>query len=102
MIFFPLFSHLKKAFRLLLCLILILINNVSYAELPELGDPTLKSFSAEEEKKLGLMFYRTLKNNLAFVNDPQLNYYIKNLGQKLATNSDAAGKEFKFFIIKPF
>ena len=99
MIFFPLFSHLKKAFRLLLCLILILINNVSYAELPELGDPTLKSFSAEEEKKLGLMFYRTLKNNLAFVNDPQLNYYIKNLGQKLATNSDAAGKEFKFFII---
>ena len=99
MIFFSSFSHLKKFFRLLLCITLIIINNSSYAELPELGDPTLKSFSTEEEKKLGLMFYRTLRNNLRFVDDPQLNYYIKNLGQKLATHSDANNNNFKFFII---
>ncbi len=99
MIFFSLSKLLKKAFRLLLFITLIIINNFSFAELPELGDPTLKSFSTEEEKKLGLMFYRTLKNNLNFIDDAQLNYYIKNLGQKLATHSDASNKDFKFFII---
>jgi len=99
MIFFPPSLYLKSAFRLLLCITLVIINNVSYAELPELGDPTLKSFSTEEEKKLGLMFYRTLSNNLNFIDDPQLSYYIKNLGQKLASHSDANNNEFKFFII---
>ncbi len=95
----PLFRHLKIIFRLLLCITLIIINSPVHAELPELGDPTLKSFSTEEEKKMGLMFFRTLKNNLAFINDPQLNHYIKNLGGKLASHSDAVSKDFKFFII---
>ena len=99
MILFSSSTLLKKAFRPLLFITLIFINNFSFAELPELGDPTLKSFSTEEEKKLGLMFYRTLKNNLAFIDDAQLNYYIKNLGQQLATHSDASNKDFKFFII---
>ena len=97
--FIPSFHRLKTTFRLLLCSTLILANSSIRAELPELGDPTLQTFSSEEEKKLGSMFYRTLKNNLVFIDDPQLNYYIKNLGQKLTTHSDAAGKEFNFFII---
>ncbi|MDH5386947.1 MAG: M48 family metalloprotease [Gammaproteobacteria bacterium] len=97
------FSHLscnlRFFFRRLLFTALIVVSNAVYAELPDLGDPTLKTFGTEEEKKLGLMFFQTLKNNLAFIDDPQLNYYIKNLGQKLATHSDAADKNFKFFII---
>jgi len=99
MIFFLLFDYLKTVFRLLLCVAIIVVNNPCYAELPELGDPTLKTFSTEEEKKLGLIFYRTLRSNLAFIDDPQLNYYIKSLGQRLATHSDASNKNFKFFII---
>ncbi|MDH5612927.1 MAG: M48 family metalloprotease [Gammaproteobacteria bacterium] len=97
--FFPSFRHLKTTIWLLFCIALIITYDPVRAELPELGDPTLKVFSTEDEKKLGLMFYRTLKNNLVFIDDPQLNYYIKNLGQKLATHSDAAGKNFNFFII---
>lgn len=94
-----LFGRLKMLFRLLLISILLITNTLSHAELPELGDPTLQTFSSEEEKKLGSMFYRTLRNNLVFIDDPQLNYYIKNLGQKLSSHSDAASKEFNFFII---
>lgn len=98
MIFSSLFRQPQKTFLLLL-LITLLASKPAYAELPELGDPTLKAFSTAEEKKLGLTFYRTLKNNLSFIDDPQLNYYIKNLGQKLASHSDAASKDFKFFIV---
>ena len=100
MYYFPSFRRLKTTFHLLLCITLIITTvNSTRAELPELGDPTLKSFSTEEEKKLGLMFYRTLRNNLSFIDDPQLDYYIKNLGKRLATHSDSNNKDFKFFII---
>lgn len=98
MIFSSLLRQPQRTFLLLL-LVTLIASKPSYAELPELGDPTLKAFSTAEEKKLGLMFYRTLKNNLTFIDDPQLNYYIRNLGQKLASHSDAASKDFKFFIV---
>jgi len=70
------------------------------AELPTLGDPTLGSFSSKEEARIGQAFYQMLRANLDFVNDLQLNHYLKSLGQKLASHSDAAGKSFRFFIIK--
>lgn len=76
------------------------ISSVAFANLPTLGDPTLDSFSTKEEQQLGLAFYRSLRANLAFVDDLQINDYINSVGQRLASNSDAAGDKFHFFIIK--
>jgi len=70
------------------------------ANLPELGDPTLGSLSSKLERQYGLGFYRSLRANLPFVEDLEINYYITSLGKRLASHSDAAGKEFHFFIIK--
>lgn len=72
----------------------------SHAELPTLGDPTLGSFSKSDESKLGQAFYHSLRANLTFVDDLQLNYYLQSLGQRLVTHSDAASNTFKFFIIE--
>ena len=72
----------------------------AHANLPTLGDPTLDSFSSKEEKQLGLAFYRSLRANLTFIDDLQINYYLNSIGQRLASHSDAAGDEFHFFIIK--
>ncbi len=72
----------------------------AHASLPELGDPTLDSFSTKEEQQLGLAFYRSLRANLVFIEDLQINYYINSIGQRLASHSDAAGDKFHFFIIK--
>ena len=74
--------------------------STTYADLPELGDPTLNSFSSKDERQLGLAFYRSLRANLPFVDDLQINYYLTSLGQRLASQSDAAGNSFHFFIIK--
>ncbi|HEB57471.1 MAG TPA: M48 family peptidase [Gammaproteobacteria bacterium] len=71
-----------------------------YANLPDLGDPTLDSFSSQDEQQLGLAFYRSLRANLPFIDDLQINYYLTSLGQRLASHSDAAGNDFHFFIIK--
>ena len=81
-------------------LLLVTSTPVVYADLPELGDPTLESFSSKEERQLGLAFYRSLRANLPFVEDLQINYYLTSLGQRLASRSDAAGNPFNFFIIK--
>ena len=74
--------------------------SITYAGLPDLGDPTLGSFSSKDERQLGLAFYRSLRANLPFVEDLQINYYLTSLGQRLASQSDAAGDPFHFFIIK--
>lgn len=84
---------------LLLCLALS-IPSVSFANLPTLGDPTLDSFSSKEEQQLGLAFYRSLRENLTFIDDLQINYYLSSIGQRLASHSDAAGDPFHFFILK--
>lgn len=70
------------------------------AELPNLGDPTLGSFSHRDEARLGQAFYHSLRANLPFVDDLQLNYYLQSLGQRLVTHSDAAGNTFRFFFIE--
>lgn len=78
----------------------LLVFTTTYANLPNLGDPTLDSLSSKDEQQYGLAFYRSLRANLPFVEDLQINYYINSLGNRLASNSDAAGTKFHFFIIK--
>ena len=91
----------RLAHRATLSLIIAFtIITTGYASLPTLGDPTLDSFSSKEEKKLGLAFYRSLRANLVFIEDLQINYYLNSIGQRLASHSDAAGNQFHFFIIK--
>lgn len=75
-------------------------SSASIANLPDLGDPTLDNFSSKQEQQLGLAFYRSLRANLVFIDDLQINDYFNSLGQRLASHSDAAGDEFHFFIIK--
>jgi beta-barrel assembly-enhancing protease len=97
----------KKSFLMKLCrsaafssIMASTVITAAHANLPTLGDPTLDSFSSKEEQQLGLAFYRSLRANLTFIEDLQINYYINSLGKRLASHSDAAGDEFHFFIIK--
>jgi predicted Zn-dependent protease len=90
----------KTAIATLGLLITLLTSNFAQAGLPELGDPTLSSFSQKDEAELGLAFYRSLRANLTFIDDLQINDYLTNLGNRLASHSDAAGKTFHFFVIE--
>lgn len=101
------FTWLKIKFKLFtlplfissFILSLALFSSAS-AGLPDLGDPTLDSFSSKEERQLGLAFYRSLRANLTFIEDLQINNYLNSLGQRLASHSDSAGETFNFFIIQ--
>ena len=80
-------------------LLFLLFTLPANANLPDLGDPTLENFSSKDEQQLGLAFYRSLRANLAFVDDHQINDYLNSIGQRLASHSDAAGNTFHFFIV---
>lgn len=89
-----------KIKTVLLAVLITVLPLAATANLPTLGDPTLDSFSSKEEQQLGLAFYRSLRANLTFIEDLQINYYLNSIGKRLASHSDAAGDEFHFFIIK--
>ena len=95
-------SRIKQALQGFLAAVFLLTSTLQtvLAKLPDLGDPTLDSFSSQDEQQLGLAFYRSLRANLPFVDDLQINYYLTSLGQRLASHSDAAGNDFNFFIIQ--
>lgn len=85
---------------LILISLLNMIPIKAFAELPTLGDPTIKHFSSAQEAALGKAFYTSLRENLDMINDPQINYYLSDLANRLVSHSDAAGNHFKFFMVE--
>lgn len=76
-----------------------LTPQVTFAELPTLGDPTIQHFSHKQETSLGKAFYTSLRENLDFIDDLQINHYLSNLANRLVSHSDSAGNHFKFFMV---
>jgi len=84
-------------FSLCLCLILPVST---YADLPNLGDPTQKEISPFDEYVMGKKFYKAVKASVPFIEDLAVNDYVTNLGQRLVSQSNQPDKQFNFFVLK--
>ncbi|MCK4710983.1 MAG: M48 family metalloprotease, partial [Gammaproteobacteria bacterium] len=71
----------------------------SLNSLPDLGHPSEKILTPEEEKLLGKAFIRALKAQASFIDDELVTDYIRNLGQQLVSKSPEQGRDFNFFVI---
>lgn len=69
------------------------------AELPTLGDPTQQSFSPFNEYLMGKQFYMTLRANVPFIEDLEVDDYLNTLGQRLVSHTEHVERNFKFFVI---
>ena len=67
--------------------------------LPELGHPSERVLSPEEEKLMGRAFVRALKAQDALLEDELISDYIQTLGQRLASHSPEQNRDFNFFVI---
>ena len=65
--------------------------------LPDLGDVSQTNFSAAQERKLGETIIRQLRANGAYINDPEVNDYLNELGHRLVAASKDVKQEFEFF-----
>ncbi len=81
-------------------LYLCLVSPVYALDLPNIGDPAERLITPDQERQLGEAFMRRLRQQVPFVDDPELSAYLTGLGNRLVANSDAPGERFTFFIVK--
>jgi len=68
-------------------------------ELPDLGDESMTVVSPADERRMGERFIRQARRVLPFLADPELNYYVQQLGDALVAHSDGKGQRFHFYIV---
>jgi predicted Zn-dependent protease len=65
--------------------------------LPDLGDVTQTDFSPAQERKLGETIVRQLRANGSYIDDPEVNDYLQELGHRLIAASTDVKQDFEFF-----
>lgn len=89
--------------RILLVLFFLLgefNENIQAIELPDIGISANTVMSLAEEKQLGEAFVRQLRRRVELIDDLEINNYINQLGQRLASYSDNPALHFHFLVIK--
>jgi predicted Zn-dependent protease len=83
-----------------LLLALVLATGVARGEdLPDLGDVAQASFTPQQERALGENIMRQIRQDKAYVDDPELTDYLNDLGYRLVSQSPEYRQEFEFFVI---
>ncbi len=93
---------MTSLFRIL-TLSLFLLTAPSFASdplrLPDIGDTSQEVISPEQMKALGRAFMNRLRDTTPLIEDPALNHYMEQLGDKLVAYSDQPSLDFTFFIV---
>jgi len=76
-----------------------LISPVIANSLPDMGSTSSLTMSIEDEKILGREFMRSVRQKLKLVEDPIVDDYIQNLGQRLVSHLDSTSFDFHFFVV---
>jgi predicted Zn-dependent protease len=77
------------------------VTPISFAQqnLPDLGDPAQAVLSGVQERKLGESVVRQIRGSGMYLNDPEVNGYLNELGNRLVTAIPGAPFDFEFFAI---
>jgi len=95
---------LKKVVALVLSTSLLLQNApLVYADninLPDIGTAAASTLSIGQEMEMGDYYMRLLRADAPIINDPVLNQYINDLGERLVLKSESVQTPFHFYIMK--
>ena len=72
---------------------------VSQIELPDLGNPSNIYMSKMDEPAIGRTYFRTMRRQGQVVEDPLLQEYIQNLGEKLSSKVQEGDYSFHYFFV---
>jgi beta-barrel assembly-enhancing protease len=80
---------------------LIVAGGVRADGLPDLGDASAADLSPAFERRLGESIMRDIRQREpSYLDDPELESYVNELGFRLAANADEVGGAYRFFVIK--
>ncbi|ANQ86088.1 peptidase [Azoarcus olearius] len=85
---------------LALLLSLALAFPVPAADLPDLGDVTASDLSPATERRIGEQVIREIRQDPAYLDDPEVEEYVNRLGRRLAGASQNPQHDFEFFVVK--
>jgi predicted Zn-dependent protease len=69
------------------------------APLPDLGDAAQASLSPAQERKLGETIVQQLRASGGYMNDPEVNDYLNELGHRITSASKDIKQDFEFFAV---
>src|SRR4030042_3191778 len=72
---------------------------VMAADLPDLGEVSRQYFSDQEEQALGRAIMRDVYVDPRYLDDPEIETYLNQLGYKLVSVSTRNQREFTFFVV---
>ena len=75
------------------------IQPVLAADLPDLGEVSRQYFSDQEEQALGRTIMRDVYADPRYLDDPEIETYLNQLGYKLVSVSTRNQREFNFFVV---
>jgi beta-barrel assembly-enhancing protease len=68
-------------------------------KLPDLGDSSQSMMSPIQERKLGEAIVRQIRAEGGYLDDPEVNDYLNELGNRLVTSTRDARQDFVFFAV---
>ncbi len=75
------------------------IQPVVAADLPDLGEVSRQYFSDQEEQAMGRAIMRDVYADPRYLDDPEIESYLNQLGYKLVSVSTRNQREFTFFVV---
>lgn len=99
------FNRLKKSVLAALIPTLLLTPALSARAdvsdtLPDMGTTAGSTLSINQELQMGDFYVRQLRASAPLINDPLLNQYINELGQRLVAHANSVRTPFHFFLIQ--
>jgi beta-barrel assembly-enhancing protease len=93
-------SRARQAISLVLAIALAIVPTAIVPQtLPDLGDPSGADMSFAQERRLGESVVRDLRLSGAYLEDPEVNGYLNEIGNRLVTAIPGAPFDFLFFAV---
>ena len=83
----------------LTALALVMTPVAAQSSLPELGDSSGAIVTGQQEKKLGQEAMREIRGSGMYLNDPEVNAYLNELGQRILAANPGIRERFEFFAV---
>jgi predicted Zn-dependent protease len=75
------------------------IDGNASPSLPDLGDASQVGFTPAQERRVGEAIIRQIRAQGGYLNDPEVNDYLNELGHRLVNASHDAKQDFEFFAV---
>ena len=88
--------------KLLLILLLCFSHNVLSDGLPDLGDVSQAAINPLQEREIGQQSMMQIRTGKQYLDDPEINEYLNQIGNKLVGFCNEPSLEFEFFAVNDY